>query len=84
MRTTGLDSKYRVEVSDAGIGIAPEEQEKIFSEFHQAEDVHEKVMGGTGVGLALTRRTVRSALEECGRAGKMFHNLRRGLRRTLR
>ncbi len=55
MRTTGLDSKYRVEVSDTGIGITPEEQEKIFSEFHQAEDVHEKEMGGTGVGLALTR-----------------------------
>ena len=47
-----------MEVSDAGIGIAPEEQEKIFSEFHQTEDVHEKVMGGTGVGLALTRRLV--------------------------
>jgi len=35
LRTTGLDSKYRVEVSDTSIGIAPEEQEKIFSEFHQ-------------------------------------------------
>ena len=55
MGTTGLDPKYRVEVSDTGIGIAPEEREKIFSEFHQAEDVHEKVMGGTGVDLALTR-----------------------------
>lgn len=48
----------RVSVADTGVGIAPEEQEKIFSEFHQADRVRDEQLGGTGIGLALTRRLV--------------------------
>jgi signal transduction histidine kinase/ActR/RegA family two-component response regulator len=45
-------------ISDSGIGIEPEEQDKIFSEFHQADRVRDENLGGTGIGLALTRRLV--------------------------
>ncbi len=51
-------AQFQVEVSDTGTGIEPNEIEKIFSEFHQADRVRDAHMGGTGIGLALTRRLV--------------------------
>lgn len=45
-------------VSDTGLGIDPDEQEKIFSEFHQADRARDASLGGIGIGLALTRRLV--------------------------
>lgn len=48
----------RVEVQDSGIGIAEEERDKIFSEFHQADAVRDAELGGVGIGLALTKRLV--------------------------
>jgi two-component system, cell cycle sensor histidine kinase PleC len=45
-------------VTDTGIGIPPEEQERIFDEFHQVESDPAKAAVGTGLGLALTRRFV--------------------------
>jgi signal transduction histidine kinase len=44
------------EVHDTGIGIAPEALDKIFEPFMQADASATKAFGGTGVGLALTRR----------------------------
>lgn len=45
-------------VSDTGYGIAPEDQEKIFEPFVQANAGLAREHGGTGLGLALTRRQV--------------------------
>jgi len=52
------DSQLKAEVSDTGIGIEASELDKIFSEFHQADRVRDEQLGGTGIGLALTRRLV--------------------------
>jgi len=52
------DSQLQITVSDSGIGIKADEIEKIFSEFHQADRVRDEQLGGTGIGLALTRRLV--------------------------
>ena len=46
----------RFEVTDTGIGIAPEHQEAIFEEFFQVEGPLQKGAQGTGLGLPLTRR----------------------------
>ena len=46
----------RVEVRDTGIGIAGEDQEKIFEEFRQVG--RERSREGTGLGLTLTKRFV--------------------------
>lgn len=52
------ESNIKIKVSDTGVGIEAEDIEKIFSEFHQADHVRDEQLGGTGIGLALTRRLV--------------------------
>ena len=47
-----------VTVRDTGIGIAPEDQERIFEEFQQARRASERSREGTGLGLALAKRFV--------------------------
>ena len=46
----------RFAVADTGIGIAPEDQERIFEEFTQIENPLQKRIKGTGLGLPLCRR----------------------------
>jgi two-component system, sensor histidine kinase RpfC len=50
--------RLRLEVTDTGIGIAPEAQERIFEIFTQADETVSGRFGGTGLGLALVRKTV--------------------------
>ncbi len=43
-------------VTDTGIGIAPEDQERIFHEFGQVQNHMQKRVKGTGLGLSLSRK----------------------------
>jgi len=45
-------------VEDTGIGIAPEDQEKIFGEFYRTPQAKEVEPRGTGLGLPLVKRIV--------------------------
>jgi signal transduction histidine kinase/DNA-binding response OmpR family regulator len=47
-----------VRVTDTGIGIKPEDQERIFEHFHQVSNSVSREQTGTGLGLALARRFV--------------------------
>jgi signal transduction histidine kinase/CheY-like chemotaxis protein len=53
----GLQEPWlHIAVEDTGIGISPEQQLRIFSEFIQAEESTNRMFGGTGLGLALSRK----------------------------
>lgn len=53
-----LNSGGRIafEVADTGIGIAPEDQERIFQEFTQIDSALQRQVRGTGLGLPLCRK----------------------------
>lgn len=47
-----------VKVRDTGIGIAEENQEKLFSSFNQVDTKRNRQEGGIGIGLAISKRII--------------------------
>ncbi|MCJ8344387.1 ATP-binding protein, partial [bacterium] len=64
----------RLSVKDSGIGIAPENQDKIFKSFEQADVSISRKYGGTGLGLSITKKI----LEMMGSELKLISQLGQG------
>lgn len=74
---TGPDDTLVFSVADTGVGIAPEDQGRIFEEFTQVDNPLQKHVRGTGLGLPLSRKLAgllggRLELESALGAGSRF------------
>ena len=56
LRAKAVDAFLQVEVQDTGIGIPPEEKEKIFDEFYRVKNKDTQGIGGTGLGLSIAKK----------------------------
>ena len=57
---------FQISVKDSGIGISPEDQEKLFKSFSQIDNSRSKTFSGTGLGLAISKELVKSMNGEIG------------------
>jgi len=53
------EQNLTVDVVDTGIGISPEDAERVFDKFYRAKDRRVAELTGTGLGLALAREVIR-------------------------
>ena len=68
--------ELQITVTDNGIGIAEEQQEKLFEAFGQAENGISREYGGTGLGLAISKRIVEMMGGEINVCSKLGHGAR--------
>jgi len=53
------NGRLRIAVTDTGIGIPPEDQDKIFEKFYRVDNDQTAAIPGTGLGLSIVKETVR-------------------------
>lgn len=58
LRVTEKENKWVVSVADTGIGIAPEEKDRIFERFYRIDKSRHKAVEGTGLGLSIVKHGI--------------------------
>jgi two-component system phosphate regulon sensor histidine kinase PhoR len=58
VRLSREDDKAILDVNDTGLGIAPEQMERVFERFYRVDRGRSRATGGTGLGLSIVRHIV--------------------------
>lgn len=58
LRVTEKENKWVISVTDTGIGIAPEEKDRIFERFYRIDKSRHKAVEGTGLGLSIVKHGI--------------------------
>ncbi|WP_157281476.1 response regulator [Pelomonas sp. Root1237] len=81
----GESARLRFTVGDSGIGMSPEQLQRLFQPFTQADASTSRRYGGTGLGLAISRHLVKlmggelTVESELGRGSRLHFELHFGL-----
>ena len=54
------DDAVEIAVADQGIGIAPEDQDRVFERFYRVDQARSRNTGGSGLGLSIVKHTVQN------------------------
>ena len=61
-----MADQIRLEVTDTGIGLGREDQDRVFERFYRVDRARSRELGGTGLGLSIVKNIVRGAGGEVG------------------
>ena len=53
-----IKNQLKISITDTGKGIPESDLSSIFNSFHQVDDTDLREVGGTGIGLSITKRLV--------------------------
>ncbi len=70
---TGDESTITVSVTDTGIGVPPEDVPHLFQKFYRVDNSDTREIGGTGLGLYISRRLIESNNGHIGVRSELGH-----------